>query len=81
MPVSRRPRFPCVMRAGCGRGQVLRCGAGCLPEQGHHGESEHRCLEVFAKVLKERSRSNDLACRPGGEEFLLILRGLDTQRG
>ncbi|MAG34527.1 MAG: hypothetical protein CL908_26965 [Deltaproteobacteria bacterium] len=43
----------------------------------HGHETGDRCLEVFAEVLKEGSRSDDLACRPGGEEFLLILRGLD----
>ncbi len=46
----------------------------------HGHDVGDRCLETFAKVLKEGSRSDDLACRPGGEEFLLILGGLDSSQ-
>ncbi len=32
-----------------------------------------RCLKVFAQVLRDAIRDSDLACRPGGEEFCVLL--------
>jgi diguanylate cyclase (GGDEF)-like protein len=32
-----------------------------------------QCLKLFARVLTELCRNTDLACRPGGEEFTLVL--------
>ena len=34
-----------------------------------------RCLKLFARVLTEVCRKADLPCRPGGEEFTVILPG------
>src|SRR5688572_13281269 len=34
-------------------------------------------LVAFARVLQSRSRSEDIACRQGGEEFLIILPEMD----
>jgi len=31
------------------------------------------CLKLFAQVLKDTCRGHDIPCRPGGEEFLVIL--------
>ncbi|RME24422.1 MAG: GGDEF domain-containing protein [Deltaproteobacteria bacterium] len=41
-----------------------------------------RCLKVFAQVLRDSIRDTDLACRPGGEEFTVILPqvGLEAAR-
>ncbi|MFT5585833.1 MAG: diguanylate cyclase (GGDEF)-like protein [Cognaticolwellia sp.] len=36
-----------------------------------------RCLCLFAQVLQEVCRASDLACRPGGEEFTLVLPHAD----
>jgi diguanylate cyclase (GGDEF)-like protein len=39
-----------------------------------HGHDEgDRCLKLFASVLNEVCRQTDLPCRPGGEEFTVIL--------
>ena len=40
-----------------------------------------RCLQLFADILKEACRDTDIACRPGGEEFSLILSGAGTDAG
>lgn len=34
-----------------------------------------RCLKLFARVLTEVCRKMDLPCRPGGEEFTVVLPG------
>jgi diguanylate cyclase (GGDEF)-like protein len=40
-----------------------------------------RILVALAKLLKEGSRKHDVAARFGGEEFVLVLPGLDARRG
>ena len=45
----------------------------------HGHETGDKCLVTFARILKEQSREGDLACRPGGEEFLLILSNTDAE--
>ena len=37
-----------------------------------------RALRTFARVLSEVVRTDDLACRYGGEEFVIVLRGSDV---
>jgi diguanylate cyclase (GGDEF)-like protein len=39
-----------------------------------------QALRVFAHVLRERMRQNDLVARFGGEEFIVILDGADRDR-
>jgi diguanylate cyclase (GGDEF)-like protein len=36
-------------------------------------------LRGFARVLEANSRSEDIACRQGGEEFLVILPEMDRE--
>lgn len=38
-------------------------------------------LVALARLLKDGSRKHDVAARFGGEEFVLVLPGLDAQRG
>jgi diguanylate cyclase (GGDEF)-like protein len=38
-----------------------------------------RCLKLFAQALRDASRAGDLACRPGGEEFTLLLPDASAQ--
>ncbi|MBI5497444.1 MAG: GGDEF domain-containing protein [Deltaproteobacteria bacterium] len=40
-----------------------------------------QCLKAFAGVLREACRTHDLPCRPGGEEFTLVLPGSDMAGG
>lgn len=40
-----------------------------------------RILLALAQLLKEGSRKHDVAARFGGEEFVLVLPGLDAERG
>jgi len=47
----------------------------------HGHEVGDRCLQIFADILKEACRDTDIACRPGGEEFALILSGAGTDAG
>jgi diguanylate cyclase (GGDEF)-like protein len=44
----------------------------------HGHEAGDRALRVFAQTLRAHLRANDLACRYGGEEFLVILPETDT---
>jgi diguanylate cyclase (GGDEF)-like protein len=39
----------------------------------HGHETGDRALRVFAETLREAIRSEDLACRYGGEEFVVML--------
>jgi diguanylate cyclase (GGDEF)-like protein len=34
-------------------------------------------LQLFAQILRESSRTDDIACRSGGEEFVVVLPGAD----
>jgi diguanylate cyclase (GGDEF)-like protein len=47
----------------------------------HGHDVGDRCLQLFADILKEACRDTDIACRPGGEEFSLILSGAGTDAG
>lgn len=44
-------------------------------------EEGDRCLRLFAQVLLEACRGSDLACRVGGEEFLVLLPGVGIRAG
>ncbi|MDT8446649.1 MAG: diguanylate cyclase [bacterium] len=44
---------------------------------GHHVGDQ--VLEAFAQVMEAGTRSTDVACRWGGEEFLLLAPGIDEQ--
>lgn len=43
-----------------------------------HDEGD-RCLKLFAGVLNEVCRATDLPCRPGGEEFTVVLPEATTE--
>jgi len=47
----------------------------------HGHEVGDQCLQVFADVLREACRGTDLPCRMGGEEFLVLLPGVDADAG
>ena len=40
-----------------------------------------RCLRIFAQVLRDACRSADLPCRPGGEEFTVVLPAVGVDAG
>lgn len=44
-------------------------------------EMGDNALKVLAHILKTYSRSNDIACRKGGDEFVMILDEVKTQEG
>jgi len=44
----------------------------------HGHEAGDRALRLFSRVVKEAMRSNDLAARWGGEEFVLVFHGSDS---
>jgi diguanylate cyclase (GGDEF)-like protein len=43
-------------------------------------ETGDRCLRLFAQVLSESVRAQDLVCRYGGEEFVIALPGCLAER-
>jgi len=47
----------------------------------HGHDVGDQCLKLFASILHEVSRDTDLAARPGGEEFALILTGAGVDAG
>lgn len=47
----------------------------------HGHEVGDRALRVFAQVLKSTLRGEDIFCRFGGEEFAIVLAGVNAQDG
>ncbi len=47
----------------------------------HGHETGDRCLELFAKVLRDASRGSDVPCRYGGEEFVILLPEVGMRAG
>lgn len=47
----------------------------------HGHDSGDRALRLFSQVLRDSVRDGDLVGRYGGEEFLVVLRGLDAAAG
>lgn len=47
----------------------------------HGHEVGDRCLELFAKVLRDASRGSDIPCRYGGEEFVILLPEVGMRAG
>jgi diguanylate cyclase (GGDEF)-like protein len=45
-----------------------------------HDTGDH-CLKVFGQVLRDACRAEDLPCRPGGEEFVIVLPRADAAAG
>lgn len=45
----------------------------------HGHETGDELLSALGKLLRSHSRTEDIACRYGGEEFLLILPGASTE--
>lgn len=46
----------------------------------HGHEAGDRVLQAFAELARRNSRAEDLVCRYGGEEFVLLLAGADAEQ-
>ena len=46
----------------------------------HGHEAGDRFIEAFADILRHKTRLDDIQCRYGGDEFILVLKRLDSEQ-